>query len=339
MSSLSPDDLAKSYLELAQLHQTGATAEARVLYHRIAHALRSSMTEYWTQGLHDLAAGRCDAALLSVTKALGVHRQNLINLELPMSKATCFAQIARIFEAMGQPVASAAANMLAANDGASFYTPSPSCQIHVLAGLYETLFGHRTDGTFVEVGAYDGEMFSNTSCLADRGWRGLYIEPVESSYQQCVARHRANTNVTVVNRAIGPVETMIRFWSNGQFSTGSVDEMIVNAKSGWIGPMGMREIEVRQVRLDTTLRAAGIEPGFDLLVVDVDGMEEAVFDSFDLPLWRPRCMIVELIERMSAFAGHEGLISASSRVRDMIERSGYETAYRDQGNTLFRATP
>ncbi len=137
------------------------------------------------------------------------------------------------------------------------------------------------------------------------------------------------------NHAIGPDAATIRFWDNGEFSTGSPDEMAVNVASGWVDAAGAREILVPQVRLDTALRQAGIAPGFDLLVIDVDGMEEAVFQSFELDVWRPRCMIVELIECSPGFVGHDDLVAASARVRAAIERCGYQTVYRDHGNTVF----
>jgi hypothetical protein len=56
-----------------------------------------------------------------------------------------------------------------------FYTLSATCQIQNLSWIYEMFFAHKKDGTFVEVGAFDGDYASNTSCLADMGWRGHYI--------------------------------------------------------------------------------------------------------------------------------------------------------------------
>ena len=48
------------------------------------------------------------------------------------------------------------------------YSLSKSCQIKNLSNIYEKLFGpNKLDGYFVEVGAYDGESFSNTSGLAE----------------------------------------------------------------------------------------------------------------------------------------------------------------------------
>ena len=335
MTGSTLDNLARAYIELVELNRQGAVDQARVVYQRIAHQLRAAVEGMWAQATGEQAAGDLYAALFSFTKVLDVLRQNLLNLELSVTKAAVFAEMARVLAAMGQTRAAAAATALAASGGASFYQPAPTCQVAILGALLEALFGRGSDRCFVEVGAYDGESYSNTSCLADRGWRGLYIEPVERAYLKCVERHRANPRVQVSNHAIGPEAATIRFWDNGEFSTGSPDEMALNVASGWLDSAGAREIAVPQVRLDTALRQAGIEPGFDLLVIDVDGMEEAVFQSFDLAVWRPRCMIVELIELSPGFVGQDDLIASAARVRAAIERGGYHTVYRDHGNTVF----
>ena len=83
-----------------------------------------------------------------------------------------------------------------------FYKLSPTCQIRKLDIIYEQYFGRRTDGYFVEVGAYDGEYSSNTSGLADVGWFGYYIEPVPEYFQLCKARHARNKNITVSQYAV-----------------------------------------------------------------------------------------------------------------------------------------
>src|SRR3982751_5457549 len=85
----------------------------------------------------------------------------------------------------------------------TFYAVSPTCQIPTLAFLYELFFGRRHDGVFVEIGAFDGYTYSNTSCLADAGWRGCYIEPVPSSADACRQRHAGNPRIEVAQLAIG----------------------------------------------------------------------------------------------------------------------------------------
>ena len=83
-----------------------------------------------------------------------------------------------------------------------FYVPPTSCQIPQLGELYEKLFGQRRNGRFIEIGAYDGESFSNTSFLADLGWHGIYVEPVQQYAQICARRHQSY-NIRLLNCAVG----------------------------------------------------------------------------------------------------------------------------------------
>src|SRR5216683_8405461 len=100
------------------------------------------------------------------------------------------------------------------------YRPHPSCQIPNLGELLANYFGRKTDGTFVEVGAFDGETCSNTSFLADLGWRGVYVEPVPSYAAACRNRHRANADVSVVPCAVGAAEQPITLSIGHVLTTG-----------------------------------------------------------------------------------------------------------------------
>jgi hypothetical protein len=82
-----------------------------------------------------------------------------------------------------------------------FLTPN-TCQISDLESFYENLFGRKTDGIFVEVGAFDGITWSNTSCLANRGWSGIYIEPVKSIFNKLVKNYENKPKITCLNLAI-----------------------------------------------------------------------------------------------------------------------------------------
>lgn len=50
------------------------------------------------------------------------------------------------------------------------YSIVPECQIPTLPEILEEHIGFRTDGRFVEVGAFDGFKWSNTYMLAEIGW-------------------------------------------------------------------------------------------------------------------------------------------------------------------------
>ena len=85
----------------------------------------------------------------------------------------------------------------------AYYTQQPSCQIPDLWFLYSRFLGERADGCFVEVGAYDGVLVSNTWGLAEAGWRGLMIEPVPDLARLCRKNHSNHAGITVCECAIG----------------------------------------------------------------------------------------------------------------------------------------
>jgi hypothetical protein len=99
----------------------------------------------------------------------------------------------------------------------------------------------------------------------------------------------------------------------------------------------LRRIEVPLRRLGSVLDEAGLAPGFELLVVDVDGGEDAVFAGFDLARWQPRFLLVELIEDAPSFSGQRALIGTARSVRAHIAHAGYSQIYRDPVNSLFAA--
>ena len=58
--------------------------------------------------------------------------------------------------------------------------------------LFENFFCGKRNGIFVDIGAYDGEKFSN-SLFFERymGWRGLCVEPLPSAFAELVAKRQA----------------------------------------------------------------------------------------------------------------------------------------------------
>jgi FkbM family methyltransferase len=55
--------------------------------------------------------------------------------------------------------------------------------------LLENFFRGKRNGVFLDVGAYDGEKFSNTLFFEESlGWKGLCVEPLPSAFQKLRAR-------------------------------------------------------------------------------------------------------------------------------------------------------
>ncbi len=96
MAASTLDNLARAYIDLVALNRQGAVSEARLVYQRIAHDLRVAIEGTWAEAVSQQAAGDPYAALLSLTRVLSIHRQNLIHLELSVTKAAVFTEMSRV---------------------------------------------------------------------------------------------------------------------------------------------------------------------------------------------------------------------------------------------------
>lgn len=219
------------------------------------------------------------------------------------------------------------------SEPAGFYKFPPSCQVPKIDVIYEQYFGQRTDGCFVEVGAFDGEYSSNTSGLADIGWTGYYIEPVPEYCQRCRKRHESNKNVTVSECAIGSEPGNVEVNVGGPLTT-IRDEVKQNFKSlDWAkGFFVGNKIQVKQLTLEDYLVKHGVKAQFELLVVDVEGYEWNVLRNFDIHKWQPQMVIIELHDQNNDYV----LIREDcNKIVQYFDESSYKVIYKDFTNTIY----
>ena len=219
---------------------------------------------------------------------------------------------------------------------ALLYRPPASCQIPELAMLYHLCFGDRADGFFVEVGAYDGITFSNSSCLADAGWSGLLIEPIPAFARACRARYVDNPRVRVVESAVGDRASDIDITLAGPLTTTRRAVLESYREIDWArsSVANATQLTVAQRRLDDILAEMAPAVPIDVMIVDVEGAEASVFAGFSLERWRPRMLIVELVHT------HPDLHAVSASDADIqrtIASQGYAVVYKDSINTVFRS--
>jgi FkbM family methyltransferase len=214
------------------------------------------------------------------------------------------------------------------------YQVSASCQIKNLGKIYHEIFGYPSKGLFVEVGAYDGESYSNTSCLADHGWQGIYIEPIAEYALKCKDRHAKN-KVAIVNAAIGRERKAIDIFKGEALSTLDSEMVSRYGEITWSKHVDFKQTTCQQIRLEDLLKYFRISPGFDLLVVDVEGKETEVFSSFDLSYWLPKVLIVEIEDDHTSFQPYQDFVEDKKNLRRFIHSNGYIEIYRDPINTLF----
>jgi FkbM family methyltransferase len=214
------------------------------------------------------------------------------------------------------------------------YKIPSNCQVDNLNELYIEYFGYPSEGYFVEVGAYDGELFSNTACLADIGWKGLYIEPIYDHYLKCLKRHDRN-DVTVANVAIGLDEGEKIIYRGDLLTTLDKDQLKRYSEIEWSKNYNFVEETCDQLRLDTLMEKIKVPKNFDILVVDVEGKESEVFETFDLLDWKPKMMIIELEDDHESFQIYPDYVNIIRKLRTQIIDSGYKEVSKNRWNTVF----
>lgn len=65
------------------------------------------------------------------------------------------------------------------------------------------------DGNYLDVGSYDGKTFSNIRALADRGWRGVCIEPAAHAFAAML--DDPPPGAKLVHAVIGPRTGLVSF--------------------------------------------------------------------------------------------------------------------------------
>jgi FkbM family methyltransferase len=138
-------------------------------------------------------------------------------------------------------------------------------------------------GVFVEVGANDPVLGSQSFAFEQRGWDGLLVEPLA----ECVARLKIVRKAKVVEAAAGSPENEgkeLPLLVAGGLSTLSPQIKLL------VEPETTRLVPVRT--LDSMLAEAGIET-IDFLSIDVEGYEVEVLKGLSFDYYRPRLILLE----------------------------------------------
>jgi FkbM family methyltransferase len=214
------------------------------------------------------------------------------------------------------------------------YNVSRNCQVGGLGKIYTEVFGYKTDGSFVEVGAHDGLSWSNTSCLAEAGWKGLMFEPVPKFYNKCAQRYQNNKNVSVFKCCIGDYNGEVKVYLGGSLSTTSPEMIKVYNNLEWSKHIRHNEkkfINSKIYTLNHVFEKHGWPANFDVLVVDTEGTELQVLNGLDIGKWTPRMAIIEAHEKHK----DKVLGKNAAQINELFESRGYKKIYCDIVNSIF----
>ena len=161
---------------------------------------------------------------------------------------------------------------------------------------------HVDQGRYVDVGANDPVADSVTYAFYLRRWTGITVEPVPAWAQR---QRELRPDDYLVEAAIVSEETetvTLHSIANTGLST-LVDEVGASHQNdGW----DVEDIVVPAKRLDDVLHEAGwADLDIHFMVIDTEGAERAVLESFDLKRWRPWILVVEATKPQTTEPSHD----------------------------------
>jgi len=211
------------------------------------------------------------------------------------------------------------------------YKIADNCDIKGLAEIYEKYFDNKTDGFFVEIGAYNGYDFSNVSGLVDVGWSGICVEPNPLNFKELLKTYKDKKHqVTCIRAAIGE-RGIVMISMNATLSTTSAEQIRYYKECDWINQY-IQYTEMDSLPLNDLLeQCINVPFGFDLLSIDTEGTELAIMQQFNIGLWKPKMVIIEAHENHPI----KPLGRFANEINKYFARNNYERIYSDFVNNIY----
>ena len=152
--------------------------------------------------------------------------------------------------------------------------------------LVWAFFKNRTTGFFVEAGANDPFVGSQTWHLEQKGWRGILVEPQPACADRLRQQRKNSTVVQAACSAPGKTGEAPFYFADASGLCGlekHVDDPTLTYK---------RSEMVKVTTLDAVLKSAG-NPVVDCVFIDVEGTELDVLKGFDLKRHHPALILIE----------------------------------------------
>lgn len=180
--------------------------------------------------------------------------------------------------------------------------------------IIDGLLGKQNAGTYLDIGAFDPHLLSNTKRFHDRGWRGCNIEPNPPRFARFLRERPEDVNLNV---GLSDAAGKLVFFDVARqvFSTFS------EARARKLREMGAeirREIEIPVMRMEEVFEQHFKSEAVDFCSIDTEGMELAVLRGNDWSRFRPRVLCVEV--SVSSDRSHD---QRPESVEDFLRSAGY----------------
>jgi len=131
---------------------------------------------------------------------------------------------------------------------------------------------------FIDIGGFDPKALSNTRCLVEMGWSGVYVEPSPKCMANFVMEYGDNPKIQLVEKAIATQTGTMQFFESGGDAVSTFD---LKHKDKWSSRVEFKPIEVQTMTMGDLMD----EYVHDVtcLSLDVEAMNYLLF--LEIPPW------------------------------------------------------
>ncbi len=133
-------------------------------------------------------------------------------------------------------------------------------------------------GIFLDLGAYDGINLSNTRALAEKGWKGICVEPNPNIFLKLKENYKNNLDVFCFEFAIGEFDGKTKFHNNDTYySTIKESEL-----ERWVNePFKFNLEEVNILTFSSFLNISPLKI-FNFINIDCEGVDYEILKQINL---------------------------------------------------------
>jgi FkbM family methyltransferase len=199
--------------------------------------------------------------------------------------------------------------------------------------IHNKYFLNKTHGSFIECGAFDGVIDSNTLFFyKNLNWTGFNIEPVPHVYYHLNNNRPRDINLNMALSDSDGVKTFTQALANdvpyygGHFGNGSLEHTKQHIQE--LNNRGCRyeEYQVKTITLPTLYEKYQINKQIDLFILDVEGHEGKVLSQLHKI---QKSLMPKIIATEYGHCGEE-------EINKFLLPLGYTMDYKDAINLVFK---
>ena len=173
-------------------------------------------------------------------------------------------------------------------------------------------------GRFLDIGAHDGQMLSNTRALALSGWWGTLVEPNPYLFLELLKRYGNDKRFTLINAAMSDKSGMTDFFYDaGGYQFGS--SIASNAKELFPGQAFATSFKVNAIS------PKDLTETYDFISIDTEGFDLPILKAMRGTLDSTRLICIEYNQERSYDATIEEL-----------RLQGFEQVHKSRENILAK---